>query len=584
MNVKKLFAGIAAAATMLGGLALGAATANAAIVTDGDTTITINAENAVRLDGHTDFKAVKLADYDVYGENPNQSATLTTNAAIADKVRDAVNAALAEEVPAGSDPLAWAQQQDEAKFDQSINSPWFGNGTSRSLATQLVASLEAGDYQTVSMTIDANDPKTGTLTMPSPGLWMILDQTAVDTQTDESGNMTKKGSSKALPIIVGTPFAINEGATTEKIYSDGTVEMKNQILTVEKKVGDQTIAIGKDATYTIDTKIPNYVGYKVKGYTFTVSDQFEKSAPLAYKAGSLVVKVGDVTLDDDQYTVTGFDANSKTFTVDLSEYIKSIGLKEKIKVSDDTVFDNDKLVGQGVTITYAATVTGTISEQGAANRPFVEYPHNPSSNEDKDKIPGVPVKVFNFDYTLKKTDKVTGDVLKGAKFTIQNTETKKYLAYGYDQGKQSMSWSDLDVQPSGGEGQDETVGVFTTGDDGLIAFKGLDEGSYKIEEIAAPEGHANIGLSFTVKIEANITGEGNEAVAAPTYTVSGDTWGLVSDGNSAEVTVRNIKSITELPLTGAAGTMLFTLVGLLLAGGAATVYLRSRSAKRALMR
>ena len=52
--------------------------------------------------------------------------------------------------------------------------------------------------------------------------------------------------------------------------------------------------------------------------------------------------------------------------------------------------------------------------------------------------------------------------------------------------------------------------------------------------------------------------------------------------NNTKATVTNVKSITQLPLTGAAGTALFTVIGLLLAGAAATVALKSRETKRAL--
>ena len=46
--------------------------------------------------------------------------------------------------------------------------------------------------------------------------------------------------------------------------------------------------------------------------------------------------------------------------------------------------------------------------------------------------------------------------------------------------------------------------------------------------------------------------------------------------------VTNVKNITQLPLTGAAGTMLFSVIGLLIAGAAVTVFVKSRSTKRAL--
>ena len=45
-----------------------------------------------------------------------------------------------------------------------------------------------------------------------------------------------------------------------------------------------------------------------------------------------------------------------------------------------------------------------------------------------------------------------------------------------------------------------------------------------------------------------------------------------------------MKSITQLPLTGAAGTALFTVIGVLLVGAAMTVLVKSRSVKHQLER
>ena len=46
--------------------------------------------------------------------------------------------------------------------------------------------------------------------------------------------------------------------------------------------------------------------------------------------------------------------------------------------------------------------------------------------------------------------------------------------------------------------------------------------------------------------------------------------------NTTAKTVKNVKSITQLPLTGAAGTTLFTVVALLVAGAGVTVAVKSR--------
>ena len=539
---------VAAIATAAGLGAVAASSANAQVVTDGEKTITLNATSADQLTGHT-FKAVKVASYDVYGTAPNQSVTL--------KTEDGLKTDIAKylKYTGTGDPLAWAQQQDQAKLDKSATSPWLGDGTTRGLADQLASKATTEATPALS-----SDNKQATFTLDSPGLWLIVDQV-----------VTGK-SSKALPILAGTKLTINN-----TVYSSGSIDMKNQTASVSKTVTDQTVAAGQDASYTITTKVPNYVGYKVNGYQFTVSDKFAHNAPLAYKTGTLKVTVDNKQLRaGTDYTVAGFDATSKTFIIDLSGYIKAEGFGTGTP-ADDSKFTNAGLVGKTVTVEYKATVTGSTGNTGAANTPTIKYPNDPSNNESKQEVPGTPVKVFNFDYTLVKKDKTTGAALEGAKFAIKNADGK-YLAYTAtaDGGKK---WSKLDAKPDA----DATSGVFTTGKNGQVTFPALDEGKYTIEEIAAPNGYVNVGVFFSFTIAANLSGTGADQTAKPSYTidadgVSSDRWGLVSDGSTAEVVVENVKSITQLPLTGGAGTVLFTVVAALLIGAGVTVGVKSRKA------
>lgn len=548
MKLTKITAMVAAIATAAGLGAVAASSASAQALTEGVKTITLNATSADQLAGHT-FKVVKVASYDVYGTAPNQSVTLKTEDALKTDIAGYLK------YTGNGDPLAWAQQQDNAKLDQSTTSPWLGDGTTRNLADKLASKATEANTPTFD-----RDNRSATFTLASPGLWLIVDQAA-----------TGK-SSKALPILAGTPLTINN-----KVYSSGSIDMKNQTASVSKTVTDQTVAAGQDASYKITTTVPNYVGYKVKGYQFTVSDKFADNAPLSYKAGSLTVKIGDQALTQGtDYTVTGFDPTSETFTIDLSAYIKAQGFGTSAPV-DDSKFTNDKLVGKTVTVEYKATVTGSTGNNGAANTPIVKYPNDPTNNEHKQEVPGTPVKVFNFDYTLVKKDKTTGAALEGAKFAIKNADGK-YLAYTAtaDGGRK---WSKLDAKPDA----DATSGVFTTGANGKVTFPALDEGKYTIEEIAAPTGYVNPGVSFSFTIAANLSGTGADQTASPTYTVDADgtgsdVWHLVGNGNTAEVVVENVKSITQLPLTGGAGTVLFTVVAALLIGAGVTVGVRSRKA------
>ena len=548
MKLTKITAMVAAIATAAGLGAVAASSASAQVLTEGVKTITLNATSADQLAGHT-FKVVKVASYDVYGTAPNQSVTLKTEDALKTDIASYL------EYTGNGDPLAWAQQQDNAKLDQSTTSPWLGDGTTRNLADKLASKATEANTPTFD-----RDNRSAMFTLASPGLWLIVDQAA-----------TGK-SSKALPILAGTPLTINN-----KVYSSGSIDMKNQTASVSKTVTDQTVAAGQDASYKITTTVPNYVGYKVKGYQFTVSDKFADNAPLSYKAGSLIVKIGDQALTQGtDYTVTGFDPTSETFTIDLSAYIKAQGFGTSAPV-DDSKFTNDKLVGKTVTVEYKATVTGSTGNNGTANTPIVKYPNDPTNNEYKQEVPGTPVKVFNFDYTLVKKDKTTGAALEGAKFAIKNADGK-YLAYTAtaDGGRK---WSKLDAKPDA----DATSGVFTTGANGKVTFLALDEGKYTIEEIAAPTGYVNPGVSFSFTIAANLSGTGADQTASPTYTVDADgtgsdVWHLVGNGNTAEVVVENVKSITQLPLTGGAGTVLFTVVAALLIGAGVTVGVRSRKA------
>ena len=103
--------------------------------------------------------------------------------------------------------------------------------------------------------------------------------------------------------------------------------------------------------------------------------------------------------------------------------------------------------------------------------------------------------------------------------------------------------------------------------DGKLSFTGLDKTKiYTVTETARANGnYLDIKPSFTVSF--------SNGVAVLAKIATSDPWGLV---NTSEKTVKNIKSITQLPLTGAAGTTLFTVVALLVAGAGVAVAIKSR--------
>ena len=95
MKMRKLFAGIAAAATLLGGMALGATSAQAdgATVVDSTATFTFTADKAEQLTNRQ-LSFYKIGDYVQYGTGTSAGYGVQTNEAN----KNAVNAALGNDL------------------------------------------------------------------------------------------------------------------------------------------------------------------------------------------------------------------------------------------------------------------------------------------------------------------------------------------------------------------------------------------------------------------------------------------------------------------------------------------------------
>jgi hypothetical protein len=561
---KKMFASLAALAVGVSGLAVGAATAMAAVEPT-NTTITLTAADAKQLDGHT-FQVVKIADYDV----DSTAATVATVANMKAAVTDALTDAGAGTIPGNADPMRWAMENE--KLDSSGDGTWLGNSTTRKFADSLrdntaVKALLAAPVSAV----PGSDNLSVTLTMESVGIWLILDE-----------NASTGKSSKALPIVVGTPWNKTEAGTSTDL-STGTVQMKNQTIPVSKEVSDHKVGKGNNATYTITSQIPNYVGYKVQGYTFKLADTFKNDvAPtmIGYNENDLTVKVDSepqALVKGTDYTLTYFDKSNKKvddgqvngkatkFTVDLSAYIQKQFDGDATETSVFNQEKSDTKANKAVTITYTAKVKEQLPDDGALNSPEVEaYSNDPSDITKSDKVPGLGQKVFNFPLTIKKVDKVTGAILKGAQFEITG--------------------------PGITGSTKETVDPST----GLATFDGLDEGKYTVTEILPADDHVLPPYrSFTVTISASVDGVNEAATVKDLKYVLGTSQsenmgglasqdGATSDKNGFQVLVANVTNVTQLPLTGGMGIALFLTLAVVLGGAGTAFALRARNTKRRL--
>lgn len=516
MKMRKLFAGIAAAATLLGGMALGAASAQAdgsGTVVTSEVNFTFTAQDAKQLTNRK-LDAYKIADYVQYGIGDNATYGVQTAGTVTDQsgIKAALEAAVAgtnKTVPTdGGDLMAWALAEgvlDTTESSKDTATGAWKNGASRKFVETLKTRTNMlGDPTVVDLGKNlAKNGLSATVTLPA-GLYLFVD-------ADYSAG-TNKDATPSIAILVGSGNVTN-GVLNP--LTEATVAIKNQTTTVSKTVSAATASAGQKVTYTITSKVPqNTQYYSDYGYTYTDTP----SAGQTVHLDSLKVTVGGSDLNKGKdYTVA--EGKNGKFTVNITS-IKQRNAGDEIVVTYDAEVTEAEATGR-----KAVTNTVVLSDNGAKATDSTT--------------------ITNGQFSFIKTD-AQGNALAGADFEIE--------------GQSGTS------TPS--------TATATSDSNGTVTFKGLADGTYKVTETNVPAGfQQNLKAAFTVTI-AN--GKAVKYAGA-------DIWGLAP---SAEVSgnytykVKNVKNVTQLPLTGAAGTTLFTVVALLVAGAGVAVALKSRQRMR----
>lgn len=504
MKMRKLFAGIAAAATLLGGMALGATSAQAddtPTTVKKEATFTFTAQDAKQLTNRK-LNAYKIADYVQYGTayGVQTASTVTDNSGI----KAALGAAVAgtnKTVPTdGSDLMAWALAEGVLDTTESSKDTVTGawkNGASRKFVETLKTRTNTlGDPTVVDLGKNlAKDGLSATVTLPA-GLYLFVD---VDYSTG-----TNESATPSIAILVGSGNVEN-GVLNP--LTEATVDIKNQTTAVTKKVNGKdaiTASVGQTVLYTITSNVPQNMQY-YNSYSYTYTDT--PFAGQTVNLDSLTVKVGDKSLNKGaDYTVT--PNTNGTFTVTI------ISIKRQP-------------AGAVITVTYNATVT---EPEAAGNKAVT----NKVVLSDNGATATASTSITNSGFSFTKTD-AQGNPLAGAKFTINVPGVKTPFTAASDEN-------------------------------GKVTFKGLADGTYEVNETTVPD-----GFQQSLKARFEVTIENGKAQFKGT-----DVWGLAPKESSADYKVKNVKNVTQLPLTGAAGTTLFTVVALLVAGAGVAVALKSR--------
>lgn len=312
-----------------------------------------------------------------------------------------------------------------------------------------------------------------------------------------------------------------------------TIKEKNAAPTVDKQVQENSDGTWGD---TNDANIGDTVNFKT---TINVVDGQPKnyvlhdkmSDGLTFDAGSVEVKIGDRTLTPgSDYTLIANPKDGCTFEIEF---------KENVLKPNDVVI-----------VTYSATLNekAVIHPEPNTNETKLVYGEGSETTWDETKT-----FTYQFDLVKTKTDKT---VLDGAEFKLYDAKTEGNEIALIDEGNGVYRVATAAEKAAEGF-------VSATIKAGKVTIKGLDSGTYYLEETKAPAGYNVLAERVEVKIDhANLTA-----------TVEGDTY--VSGG----VQVIN-QTGAELPSTGGIGTTIFYVVGgLLVVAAGVLLVTRKRMSK-----
>ena len=335
---------------------------------------------------------------------------------------------------------------------------------------------------------------------------------------------------------------------------DVTVNLKGQAPSIDKTANATTVEIGQVVTYTIKGTIPDTTGYDK--YTYKIHDtlteglDFVKDAVGTAQEGTsynVSVKIGEGQAETKAATLSG--ENNRIMTLDLSEWITN----------------NQNSKGQEFTVTYYAKVNADAVVQ-TNNSAHLEYGNDPdnitTTTPDVVTTPTYPVQI----HKLIKDQQ--NSYLAGAIFRLYRSEEDANNNQNAIAVTGSNGTYTVDPEQVGDNKMYdmESIGDGTTVGTGMnLKLNGLAEGSYWLVETQAPDGYNKLTAPVKITITKSDTTNVND-------------WTIKQNDGVVDDKIIDIENTTGtlLPETGGMGTVIFTVIAVVMILGIAVSFVISR--------
>lgn len=299
--------------------------------------------------------------------------------------------------------------------------------------------------------------------------------------------------------------------------------------TITKTVDKATAGIGEVVTWTVEPSVPTdidkYTEYKVTD-TLPVGLAFVENNAISMTVGGV------------SYTGVTPSISGNTAVIDFSSKISDLYTKDD---ATGVVTAKPIVITIKTVVTADAPVNTTMTNTATID--FVNPVKTASATATADTITGG----FSI---IKRAENENGTAMKDVEFKLQ-TEAGVNVKVNAVAGQPGYYTADVSATNVSDDGA-----TVKTNNDGKIFVKGLAQGvTYKLVETKTNNGYQLL------------TSAKNVPITATTYAESGD------------VTIVNVKQ-PDLPLTGGMGTILFSVAGIALIGGAAFFFIRSRKTRK----